>query len=37
MKDVHICLNGDQSSKYFNVRPPTLEEYIDEIKPDATI
>lgn len=34
MKNIHICLNGGQSSEHFNLYPPTLEEYIDQIKPD---
>lgn len=34
MKNVHICVNGgNQTSKYFGIEPPTLEEYIDEIRP----
>lgn len=34
MKNVHICVNGgNQTSTYFGLEPPTLEEYINEIKP----
>lgn len=34
MKNVHICVNGgNNTSVYFGLDPPTLEEYINEIKP----
>ncbi|KAG2193789.1 hypothetical protein INT47_009931 [Mucor saturninus] len=32
MKNIHICVNGGQSSSYFGISPPTLEEYMDEIR-----
>lgn len=28
MKNIHICLNGGQTSKHFGLIPPTLEEYM---------
>lgn len=33
MKNIHICVNAGQSSNYFDVGPPTLDEYMDEIRP----
>lgn len=33
MKNVHTCVNGgNQTSMYFGLEPPTLEEYILQIK-----
>ncbi|KAG2199303.1 hypothetical protein INT47_012937 [Mucor saturninus] len=32
MKNIHICVNGKQSSSYFGISPPTLEAYMDEIR-----
>ncbi|KAI9012561.1 hypothetical protein CLU79DRAFT_709125 [Phycomyces nitens] len=33
MKNIHICVNGGQTSKHFDISPPSLQEYISEITP----
>ena len=27
LRNAHTCFNGNQTSEYFNLAPPTLEEY----------
>lgn len=37
MKNIHVCIRrGNKTSKYFNIRPPTLEQYLTEISPEES-